>query len=379
MFDLNRADRNDWAVLPMTTAPGSPTDAAAPDRREQRGSVALDQWRGFALVLVLVAHAFHASHRVDGLGRIGVNLFFFISGILVFRSLARGRETSRPAVALSFWGRRLRRLYPALLAYVGVLALGQYWLQSLPGQPAGANYLNWLKHLPVALLYGINYAPATPMSLGHLWSLACEMQFYLLSPLIFFLGGTAPGRRQWVFGGIFLVLFCLGAAEPHFVRPFYDPKYHFEFAVWPMMAGFWCEFQRDAILRLPLNWMRAAFWGILGVSLACLPLMLLGPGLKLPVIAAGALLLVPCWLGYLLGWPLGGVAGQSLRWLGERTYSIYLWQQPFTICAFLPVAWWAPGAALSVFWGGLWFRWFERPFLSRARRQPVAACLGTKP
>jgi hypothetical protein len=51
-------------------------------------SVALDQWRGLALVLVLISHGFFFSDCVHGIGRVGVNLFFFISGVLVFRSLA---------------------------------------------------------------------------------------------------------------------------------------------------------------------------------------------------------------------------------------------------------------------------------------------------
>lgn len=48
-------------------------------------SVALDQWRGLALMLVfvLISHGFYLTDRVHGAGRVGVNLFFFISGLLV--------------------------------------------------------------------------------------------------------------------------------------------------------------------------------------------------------------------------------------------------------------------------------------------------------
>src|SRR5215469_4204546 len=54
---------------------------------KSKASIALDQWRGFALLLVLVSHGFFFTNMVNGIGRIGVNIFFFISGILVFRSL----------------------------------------------------------------------------------------------------------------------------------------------------------------------------------------------------------------------------------------------------------------------------------------------------
>jgi peptidoglycan/LPS O-acetylase OafA/YrhL len=356
----------------MTAARHQIENVSRPQPPAQPGSTALDQWRGLALVLVLVAHAFHESTRVDGLGRVGVNLFFFISGILVFRSLARGRQATRQGVAVAFWRRRLRRLYPALLAYLSVMLAGEYWLQRLPGQPPNSDYGTFLKHVPAALLYLVNYTPAAPRSLGHLWSLACEMQFYLLSPLIFFLGGRTDGRRNLVYGGLLLILAGLGASEPLLLaNPYAGPKYHFEFAVWPMLLGFWCEFQRDRILRIPARWLKIAFWSFLLPGLACGLLMLRGPQMKTATVAAGALILVPCLLGYLAGWPAGSLAGKWLRWLGERTYSIYLWQQPFTICFFLPVRWWPAGAVVSALWGGLWFHWFERPFLSESRKLPI--------
>ena len=59
--------------------------------QDRLGSIAPAWWRGLALVLVLISHGFYFTDRVNGLGRVGVNLFFFISGILVFRSLSRTR------------------------------------------------------------------------------------------------------------------------------------------------------------------------------------------------------------------------------------------------------------------------------------------------
>jgi peptidoglycan/LPS O-acetylase OafA/YrhL len=61
--------------------------------------------------------------------------------------------------------------------------------------------------------------------------------------------------------------------------------------------------------------------------------------------------------------------GQAMKWLGERTYSIYLWQEPFTICNYLPNLLQPAGALVSIAVGGLWFHLFERPFLSASRRK----------
>ena len=100
-------------------------NAASLEKLEGARAAALDQWRGLALVLVLIAHAFHETHLVDGLGRVGVNLFFLISGILVFRSLSRASLRGDRAIVVSFWRRRLRRLYPAMLAFaIAMLSAG---------------------------------------------------------------------------------------------------------------------------------------------------------------------------------------------------------------------------------------------------------------
>src|SRR6516164_4474876 len=101
--------------------------------RDRLGSIALDQWRGLAIIVVLISHGFYFTNRVHGIGRVGVNLFFFISGILVFRTLSRARASTDWERTKKFWWRRLRRLYPALLAFL-LLMLGITWVLSVEGQ-----------------------------------------------------------------------------------------------------------------------------------------------------------------------------------------------------------------------------------------------------
>ena len=333
------------------------------------GSLALDQWRGMALVLVLVAHAFHESGRVDGLGRVGVNLFFFISGILVFRSLASSQTLGAEMFVRSFWFRRMRRLYPALLAYVWLLCLTKLLLLCRPPSRFDYGFEKFFEAAPWILFYCSNYLSFGPPVLGHIWSLACEMQFYLLAPMLYLGGGRTASRRNLVFGGLLFLLVVMGLAGASILaNPLSGNKYHFEFAVWPMMAGFFCEYKKNYFASFP-HWLATwTFWPVIAICTASLLLMVLGFKVKLLVVATGALLLLPCWLAYTLHKPIPSSTGQTLRWLGERTYSIYLWQQPFTICFFLPVPWWPVGALLSIPVGALWFRWFEFPYLSAARQ-----------
>lgn len=318
-----------------------------------QSSRALDQWRGIAMALVLVSHGLYFTGHVYGAGRVGVNLFFFISGLLVFRSLAapgRGGATG-------FWWRRLRRLYPALAAYV-VLTLPL----TVAGDRAEAT-------VPSALVYLVNYWPAPPtLLLGHLWSIACEMQFYVVAPLVFLLGAPTAFRRALVWGGGLCVLLALGAAAPT-LDPTGAHKYHFEYAVWPMMLGFCCEYRKDSFRALP-RFVSTACLALFGAGLS---LMAFGLETKELVIACGTFGLVPCLTAYVRGKEVAGAGGRALAWLGQRTYSIYLWQQPFTIAGLLPTVLQPAGAALSVLVGGLSFNVFERPFLTARRRRDVAA------
>jgi peptidoglycan/LPS O-acetylase OafA/YrhL len=329
-------------------------------------STALDQWRGLALVFVLISHGFFFTGRVHGMGRVGVNLFFFISGLLVFRSLSRSRDPSSWSLTRKFWKRRARRLYPAMASYVLAMLLVvlilHHWTR-LPNAEPGP----YLRNIPFALIYGANYWPYNTMSLGHLWSLSCEMQFYLLAPLIFLLGGRSAVRRHLVWGTLLLVLTVTGL-----VGAVLDKsgayRYHFEIAVWPMMLGFYCEYQKDWFRRLSAKWFSGIMMASLAAFGAIIALMLLGLQMKKPVVAIGTFAFVPCLLAYVAGKPIGGPVGRALTWMGERTYSIYLWQEPLTICEYLPVAWHSVGAVVSAFVGGVWFRLFERPFLSAARK-----------
>jgi peptidoglycan/LPS O-acetylase OafA/YrhL len=338
--------------------------AVAGSERERAGSIALDQWRGLALVMVLISHGFFFTDRVNGIGRVGVNLFFFISGILVFRSLSRSRAATDWERARSYWRRRLRRLYPALLAYVLAMLPLAWLLRHRPNLPPGSDFISYLKAIPPVLIYAENYFEG-PMSLGHLWSIACEMQFYLLAPLIFIAGGAAGRQRNLVFGILLAVLAGLGMSQP-FVGA---GKYHFEFAVWPMMLGFFCEHGRGWFRRIPGLLVTLIFWFGIGIGGLSLLLMLFGMEMKPAVVATGALLLAPCLMAYLSGRALPGMAGGWLKWLGERTYSVYLWQQPFTLCNFLPNVLQPAGALVSVAVGAVWFHFFERPFLSAGRRK----------
>lgn len=352
---------------------------STPKRGRSGGSIALDQWRGLALVLVLISHGLFFTGHVSGIGRVGVNLFFFISGILVYRSLNKEGESAFQ-LSKSFWRRRLRRLYPALAGYVVVMLVAVFFLQRVPTPFPNSDFNHYIRAVPFALIYGINYLADHPRSLGHLWSLGCEMQFYALAPALYLLGRGSQKRKYLVYGGLAFLAAAVGMIIPVRLHNNYeDIKYHFEIAAWPMFLGFFCEFIKKWFLRIPQTIVRVIFYvsmtALVGTTIA----MLFGLEMKNLVIALGAVLLLPCLLAYLFGMPFSGAIGRSLAWLGERTYSIYLWQQPLTICYYLP-QWLTPlGALVSIIPGHISFNLLEKPFLTESRAKQLKVLEANEP
>lgn len=185
----------------------------APVVVESAGRVpALDGLRAVAVAAVL---AFHGGMPGASGGFLGVDAFFVLSGYLITSLLlAESARTGRVDLA-AFWGRRARRLLPALLLVVVAVAVGARVL--LPPEE-----LRLLRgDGAAALLYVANWRmidrgsdyfaqTAAPSPLEHTWSLGIEEQFYLLWPLVLvaLLRSTRPRRA----GLRLLVLLCLAGA-----------------------------------------------------------------------------------------------------------------------------------------------------------------------
>ena len=144
----------------------------------------LDGLRGLAVIGVLF---FHADHLRGGF--LGVDLFFVLSGWLITRLLLI--ETSRTGnVALgAFWGRRLRRLLPAVLALLVAVSAYAWWAGDTAARVDTTSSGPWAQWY-VANWHMISGAGdywasfSEPSMFGHLWSLAIEEQFYVVWPLV---------------------------------------------------------------------------------------------------------------------------------------------------------------------------------------------------
>lgn len=146
---------------------------------------ALDGVRGIAILMVMLAHFFEKYelqqvgllkllHSATSLGRLGVDLFFVLSGFLITGILLRGKGA--PDYLKNFYARRILRIFPL---YYGVL-LALFFFKAAP---FGFHDLAWyaLYGQNVAITFGFKLDPNGPI---HFWSLAVEEHFYLVWPFL---------------------------------------------------------------------------------------------------------------------------------------------------------------------------------------------------
>lgn len=168
----------------------------------------IDGLRGVAVLAVLL---FHTQSSFLNAGFLGVDVFFVISGFLIADILYR--SGSRSSIG-RFWLRRARRLAPALILLLAVVALVRL-LRPLPGNGDNAPIL-------AALTYTTNWYDIWtagsyfasfdhPSVLLHTWSLAIEEQFYLLFPFVLLAATAVFGHKRRAMGAAVAALAGISA------------------------------------------------------------------------------------------------------------------------------------------------------------------------
>ncbi len=295
---------------------------------------AIDGLRALAIAAVFIYHA-HGDWLPGGY--LGVDLFFAISGFLITRGLLQEHGEQGAIDLRRFWIRRARRLLPAAFLFVFVvIAAAQVFfpgdLRALRGVAlAGVGYAtNWYLILSQQSYFE---TVGRPQLLQHLWSLAVEEQFYVIWPLVI-AGVLRFASRSVAFAAtallglasvVWMAMLYHGGADAS--RLYYGTDTH---AV-GLLAGAALAFVEPAWRRLEGPRARIVVQatgllalGALGFLFAWLaewrPFLYQG-GFLVTALVSLALIVPAC----LAGRFAAGIGCAPLRWIGVRSYGIYLW------------------------------------------------------
>ena len=289
--------------------------------------------RAWAVLAVVLFHFKVAGF--DG-GYVGVDIFFVISGFLMTGIIARALQGGAAATPLAFlWNfflARGKRIWPALIVMCAAMFVVGWFVMSPEefgayGEQARSAVL-FFSNMKFWREAGYFTAHAHGIWLMHTWSLSVEWQFYMLLPVAMLLTWKIrPSPRALLLlliaGGLLSLGLCLhmAAAKPataFFLLPF---------RAWEMIAGGLVALTssqppRSAALRHGLE--------IGGLALISYSILTFGhlvwPQWRalVPVLGTVMVLLAAKQDSILTNWT-------PLRWIGERSYSMYLWHWPLVV------------------------------------------------
>lgn len=368
----------------------SAANQQTPGRPKSRYIPALDGLRTLAVVAVVLYHL-NLTWAQGGL--LGVTIFFVLSGYLITRLLLNEVAKTGRIDLKSFWIRRIRRLFPAVVTVVVVTCalctiFNHVMLTKMRPDilPSLLFFNNWWQ-----IAQDISYfnALGDPSPLTHFWSLAIEEQFYLIWPPLLFamvsMHISKPNTRRVVLGlaavsALAMMVLYNPAADPSRVYYGTDTR------VFSLLLGAWMAFIPDRDLapvrlahRLELDrlvsaakrgkldknakgghdekansaaetapaqpsvlarfWSSSASIDVLGVvGLVGLAAMVaLTNGYTAFQYRGGTLLCSILTLMVIAacvqpqGLVARALAAEPLVWIGKRSYSIYLWHYPLLL------------------------------------------------
>ncbi|OMF80531.1 acetyltransferase [Paenibacillus peoriae] len=308
---------------------------------QRRYMPGLDGLRALAVIAVIVYHL-----NPDWLpgGLLGVGVFFTLSGYLITDILVSQWDTYHSFKMKDFWLRRARRLLPAMLTVVAVIVLCSLLfdpsrLTALRGDvPAALVYMSNWWFIFHQVSYFESFGPPSP--LGHLWSLAVEEQFYILWPLLLALGLKFMPKRivlaGWVtclalISALLMAVIYVPGSDPSRVYYGTDTR-GFALLIGAALALVWpsgklkeqaspkARMLLDSIGAISLLLLCHWAWASNEYDPSLYRGGLLGIALVTAIVVA-ALAHPVSHLGRLLGI-------KPLRWIGARSYGLYLWHVP---------------------------------------------------
>ncbi|HLJ04089.1 MAG TPA: acyltransferase family protein [Solirubrobacteraceae bacterium] len=320
------------------------------DLTRHRGDI-----QGLRAVAVLLVALGHAGVSFLQGGYVGVDVFFVLSGFLITGLLISEARTRRHVSLIDFYLRRARRILPAatltlvatdLAVYhlLNFVRAKQYLQDSISSAIFGAN----IHFASIGTNYFAQGQPPSPFQ--HFWSLSVEEQFYVVWPTLFILVLGLSFRRYamrpaWIrerainrvlvvvalIAGVSLVFSILYTSQNPAAAYFSTPA-----RVWELGLGACLALGATRLAAIPVRWRMFMSWagiGLIAVAAVAFSASTEFPGYSALLPTVGAALLIAAGVASVSS---RGSAGRLLdtapmRYVGDRSYSFYLWHWPFLI------------------------------------------------
>ena len=351
--------------------------------KKRRYITGLDGIRAIAVIMVL---AYHLKLALFKSGFLGVTVFFVLSGYLITGILISEVEEEGTIDLKNFWLRRIRRLVPAVMSMAVVIIFVSAVVNKIIFTKGCKDFLasvlgfnNWWQ-----IFNKVSYfeAAGVPSPFTHCWSLAIETQFYLIYPLILLgiyklVKSREEGRakRGLLFAGVTLLLALISVIlmivlfdpQQDASRVYYGTDTRaFSLLFGALLAILWKYQMVPRRLSASVNMVLGS------VSFAVLLVMTIAingssnfwyrggqfVGTILTVLVIYTVSGRKTWLSRFLSNPV-------LKWIGDRSYSIYLWHYPIIllISKGIKASWWITliEIVLSVVLAELSYRFIETP------------------
>ena len=381
----------------MTSATTKPPNEPA----VKAGSRFRPDIQGLRAVAVGLVLLYHAGLALFPGGYVGVDVFFVISGFLITGMLVRQAEERGRIDLADFYARRIRRILPAatvVLAFVAIVTLlvlpRTRWDEIGIEIIASAFYLvNWV------LADGTDYLNAEEAAspIQHFWTLAVEEQFYILWPALLVgllwlasrrsrnsSGGQSRSIQRYLRVGVALAIIPSFIWSIYYTEANPAPAYFvtttrlWEIAIGAALAIFAVQLQK---IPHTLGYVLQG-GGLLAILLAGLfyseATAFPGYAALLPTLGAAAVI-----IGGMSGRATRGFATvlnvRPMRWIGDLSYSLYLWHWPLLVFAAflaedeLPVVYGLAIVVLAIIPSWLSYRFIEEPFRNWQRLKERSA------
>ena len=358
-----------------------PTSAQSDAGRPAGRIPSLDGLRAVLIFLVIGSHATRTTDFPEWAGSVapylfngslGVSIFFVISGFLITWLLLVERERTGGVSLSAFYRRRVLRIFPVMYLFLLTVLVGSRWIYR------DFSTAEWIS----AATFTRNYYDGN-WSLGHLWSISVEEQFYLLWPLTLTI---LRSRRDFIVAAVVVIAFA-PLARVALYRS--DWRWLGDYAFFTKADSLMFGCLLAALLRFPqgslplTSFLRKRALSIQLVSIAVIYVVWMislygmigvitvpfGPTLQGAAIMClvGSLIVSRRGIGFRL------LNTRSVIWVGVLSYSLYIWQQVILYPGTYPDGdlWWRAfpqNLAIITLVACLSYYGIERPFLRMKAR-----------